>query len=390
MTETKRIVALIVAAGIGSRAGGDLPKQFRLVAGEPMLRHSYAAFNIHPSIAGIFVVIGGGQEEMTKEALAGMPLPALITGGASRRDSVRNGLEAINDQGGADYVLIHDAARPFVSRRIIDALIEALATTAGAVPVLPVIDSVAYGSDIMGSTVPRENLNRIQTPQAFHFADILSAHQGWNAAEEASDDARMLMRYGGEVALVEGEEALAKLTFAEDFSTLKRQESIMIRTGSGFDVHRLVAGEELWLCGIKIEHTHGLSGHSDADVALHALTDAVLGALALGDIGDHFPPSDPQWRGASSDRFLKYAIGLVKAKGYHLSNADITIICEAPKIGPHRMAMRERMAQIMGVDIDLISVKATTTEMLGFTGRSEGIAAQAVVSFIHRKTGYNE
>jgi 2-C-methyl-D-erythritol 4-phosphate cytidylyltransferase / 2-C-methyl-D-erythritol 2,4-cyclodiphosphate synthase len=390
MIETKRIVGLIVAAGSGSRAGGDLPKQFRLVAGEPMLRHSYAVFNAHPSITETFVVIGEGQEEMTKEALAGMPLPALITGGASRRNSVRNGLEAINDQGGADYVLIHDAARPYVSMRVIDDLIEALATTAGAVPVLPVIDSVAYGSDIMGSTVPRENLNRIQTPQAFHFADIHSAHKKWDEAKDASDDARMLMYYGGEVALVKGEEALAKFTFSEDFSTLKRQESTMIRTGSGFDVHRLVAGEELWLCGIKIDHTHGLSGHSDADVALHALTDAVLGALALGDIGDHFPPSDPQWRGASSDRFLKYAIGLAKAKGYHLSNADITIICEAPKIGPHRIAMRERVALIMGVDIDLISVKATTTEMLGFTGRSEGIAAQAVVSFIHRKTGYNE
>jgi 2-C-methyl-D-erythritol 4-phosphate cytidylyltransferase / 2-C-methyl-D-erythritol 2,4-cyclodiphosphate synthase len=390
MTETKRIVALIVAAGSGSRAGGDLPKQFRLVAGEPMLRHSYAVFNAHPLITETFVVIGEGQEEITKEVLAGMPPPALITGGASRRDSVRNGLEAINDLGGADYVLIHDAARPFVTIRVIDDLIAALANKAGAVPVLPVIDSVAYGSDIMGVTVPRENLNRVQTPQAFHFADILSAHQGWNTAEEASDDARMLMRYGGEVALVEGEEALAKFTFSEDFSTLKRQESIMIRTGSGFDVHRLVAGEELWLCGIKIEHTHGLSGHSDADVALHALTDAVLGALALGDIGDHFPPSDPRWRGASSDRFLEYAIGLASTKGYQLSNADITIICEAPKIGPHRIAMRERVALIMSVDIDLISVKATTTEMLGFTGRGEGIAAQAVVSLINRNTWYNE
>jgi 2-C-methyl-D-erythritol 4-phosphate cytidylyltransferase / 2-C-methyl-D-erythritol 2,4-cyclodiphosphate synthase len=390
MIETKRIVALIVAAGSGSRVGGDLPKQFRLVAGQSMLRHSYAAFNIHPSIADIFVVIGEGQEEMTKEALAGMPLPALITGGASRRDSVRNGLEAISDQGGADYVLIHDAARPFVTIRVIDDLIAALAAKAGAVPVLPIIDSVAYGSDIMGSTVPRENLNRIQTPQAFHFADIHSAHKKWDEAKDASDDARMLIHFGGEVALVKGEEALTKFTFAEDFLTRMGQYLMMARTGSGFDVHRLVAGEELWLCGIKIEHTQGLSGHSDADVALHALTDAVLGALALGDIGDHFPPSDPQWRGASSDRFLEYAIGLASAKGYQLSNADITIICEAPKIGPHRLAMRERVALIMGVDIDLISVKATTTEMLGFTGRSEGIAAQAVVSFIHRKTGYNE
>jgi 2-C-methyl-D-erythritol 4-phosphate cytidylyltransferase / 2-C-methyl-D-erythritol 2,4-cyclodiphosphate synthase len=380
MVQTKHIVALIVAAGSGSRAGADLPKQFRLVDGQPMLRHSYVAFHAHPQIAKTFVVIAEGQENVATEALIDLSYPLIITGGASRQDSVRNGLETIAEQGGADYVLIHDAARPFVSGRVIDDLIAALAKYAGAVPVLPVIDSVAYGSAVMGATVPRENLHRIQTPQAFHFAAILNAHQSWNAAEEASDDARMMMRYGGDVALVRGEEALAKFTFAEDFSTSMRQEPVMTRTGSGFDVHRLVTGEELWLCGMKIDHTHGLSGHSDADVALHAITDAVLGALALGDIGDHFPPSDQQWRGASSDRFLAHAIGLATEKGYRVSNADVTIICEAPKIGPHRNAMRKRVAQIMGVDIDRISVKATTTEMLGFTGRGEGIAAQAVVT----------
>jgi 2-C-methyl-D-erythritol 4-phosphate cytidylyltransferase / 2-C-methyl-D-erythritol 2,4-cyclodiphosphate synthase len=382
MVQTKHIVALIVAAGNGSRAGADLPKQFRLVAGQPMLWHSYMAFDIHPLIANTFVVIGDGHDDMAKAALVDFPQPIVVTGGVSRRESVRNGLQAIAEQGGADYVLIHDAARPFVSGRVIDDLIAALTTHPGAVPVLPVIDSVAYGSDVMGATVPRENLNRIQTPQAFHFADILNAHQSWNVAEEASDDARMLMRYGGDVALIRGEEALAKFTFAEDFSTPMGQEPLMTRTGSGFDVHRLVLGEELWLCGVKIEHTHGLSGHSDADVALHAITDAVLGAMALGDIGDHFPPSDPQWRGASSNRFLAHAIKLAAEKGYRTSNVDVTIICEAPRIGPHRNAMRERVAQIMGVDIDRISVKATTTEMLGFTGRGEGIAAQAVVTLV--------
>jgi 2-C-methyl-D-erythritol 4-phosphate cytidylyltransferase / 2-C-methyl-D-erythritol 2,4-cyclodiphosphate synthase len=382
MVQAKHIVALIVAAGNGSRAGAELPKQFRLVAGQPMLRHSYVAFNVHPRIAKTLVVIGEGQEDIATSVLSNLPQPIFVTGGASRRDSVRNGLEAIAGQGGADFVLIHDAARPFVSARVIDDLIAALEYSVGAVPVLPVIDSVAYGAEVMGSTVPRENLNRIQTPQAFHFDNMLSAHQRWNTNEEASDDARMLIRYGGEVAFVRGEEALAKFTFAEDFGSQAGQKPMMTRTGSGFDVHRLVTGEELWLCGIKIEYTHGLSGHSDADVALHAITDAVLGAMALGDIGDHFPPSDPEWRGASSDQFLTHAINLVVEKGYRVGNADITIICEAPKIGPHRFAMRERLAEIMGVDIDQISVKATTTEMLGFTGRGEGIAAQAVVTLV--------
>lgn len=382
MELAKQIVALIVAAGNGSRAGSGVPKQFRMVAGQPMVRHSYKAFTKHQQITKTFVVVGQGQEGFAHEALAGLDDLLLVSGGLSRRDSVRNGLEAICSQGGADYVLIHDAARPFVSAQIINDLIAALSNNVGAVPVLPVIDSVAYGSKIMGVTVERENLQRIQTPQAFHFDAILSAHRNWNETTEASDDARMLMQYGGDVALVAGDEMLAKFTFAEDFATAKQQAVAMVRTGTGFDVHRLVAGAELWLCGVKIEHTHGLSGHSDADVAIHALTDAVLGALALGDIGDHFPPSDAQWRGASSDQFLKYAIKLATDAGYVCSNADITIICESPKIGPHRAAMRARLVEIMGVDMDRISVKATTTEMLGFTGRGEGIATQAVVTFM--------
>ncbi len=376
MTSGNRTIAIIVAAGNGSRVGGEVPKQFRMVAGQPMLRHSYEALALHVGIDQVVVVVGAGQEDMALESISSLPAPILVQGGATRRDSVRNALEAIAKQSAPDVVLIHDAARPFLTARVIDDLIEALAIYQGAVPALPVVDSIARGMDIMGPTVERDALNRIQTPQAFRFADILAAHRDWDDAVEASDDARMLMQHGGTVALVKGNERLAKFTFAEDFM---EQKPVTIRTGSGFDVHRLVAGEDLWLCGVKIEHSHGLLGHSDADVAMHALTDAILGALALGDIGDHFPPSDPQWRGASSDRFLTYAIGLAADKGYHLSNADITIICEAPKIGPHRTAMRERLAHIIGVDIDRISVKATTTEMLGFTGRGEGIAAQAVV-----------
>lgn len=378
MASRPRTAALIVAAGSGSRTGGDIPKQFRLVRGQPLLRHSCAVFVGHREIDCIFIAIGAGQEEAVGAALAGMPLPTLVTGGATRRESVLNGLEAIAASGGADFVLIHDAARPFLSARVIDDLTEALLDVPGAVPALPVVDSLARGDGALTQTVDRENLWRIQTPQAFHFEAILQAHRDWSGPEP-TDDARMLMTQGQEVRIVAGDEALAKFTFASDF-----EQSGMIgetRTGSGFDVHRLVPGEELWLCGIQIAHDKGLSGHSDADVAMHALTDAILGALALGDIGDHFPPSDPQWRGASSDRFLAHAMQLAQQRGFALANADITIICEAPKIGPHKQAMRSRVAQIMAVEVDRISVKATTTEMLGFTGRGEGIAAQAIASF---------
>jgi 2-C-methyl-D-erythritol 4-phosphate cytidylyltransferase / 2-C-methyl-D-erythritol 2,4-cyclodiphosphate synthase len=377
MASRPRIVALIVAAGSGSRTGGEIPKQFRVVRGQPMLRHSYAALSVRPDIAKVFVAIGEGQDCDAQTALAGLPPVALVTGGTTRRESVYNGLEAIVGQGGADYVLIHDAARPFLPARVIDDLSDALIHAPGAVPVLPVVDSLARGSDALSETVDRENLWRIQTPQAFHFDAILAAHRDWSGPEP-SDDARMLMAKGAEVRMVPGDEALAKFTFASDFAGTNMTAAI--RSGTGFDVHRLVLDEELWLCGVQIPHDKGLSGHSDADVAMHALTDAILGALALGDIGDHFPPSDPQWRGASSDQFLAHAMQLANYAGYELSNADITIICEAPKIGPHRLAMRERLAAILGADISRVSVKATTTEMLGFTGRGEGIAAQALAT----------
>ena len=244
---------------------------------------------------------------------------------------------------------------------------------------LPVIDSLAaaHGA-LMGEPAQREDLRRVQTPQAFRFAEILAAHRAWPGAATAGDDAQVAQAAGLSVALVEGDEALHKLTFAADFAA----DAPPVRVGSGYDVHRLADGEELWLCGIKLDHPRGLAGHSDADVALHALVDALLGAIGAGDIGDHFPPSDPQWRGASSDRFVTHAVSLVRAAGYRVGNIDLTIICEAPKIGPHREAMRLRLAQLLECDLAAVSVKATTTERLGFTGRGEGIAAQATATLI--------
>jgi 2-C-methyl-D-erythritol 4-phosphate cytidylyltransferase/2-C-methyl-D-erythritol 2,4-cyclodiphosphate synthase len=378
MSSSERTVALIVAAGSGSRAGGELPKQFRPVRGQAMLRHSYMALSAHAAIDQVYVAIGKGQEELALASLVNLPAPHLLTGGTTRRESVRTGLQAIATNGGAAHVLIHDAARPFLSETVIDDLLSALNDAPGAVPALPVVDSLARGAGTLSNTVERDGLWRIQTPQAFHFEAILAAHQNWSGTEP-SDDARMLMAAGQDVKIVAGDERLAKFTFASDFQG--NDTMPCTRSGSGFDVHRLVSGEELWLCGVHIPHDKGLSGHSDADVAIHALTDAILGAMALGDIGDHFPPSDAQWRGASSDRFLSHAMNLAVNMGYTLANADVTIICEAPQIGPHKTAMRARLAEIIGVDVARVSVKATTTEMLGFTGRGEGIAAQAMATF---------
>lgn len=347
-----------------------------------MLRHSYAAFAAHDAIGDIYVAIGAGQEDLAAEALNGLPSPKLVTGGATRRESVRNGLQAIADAGGVDLVLIHDAARPFLATETIDNLVAALADAPGAVPALAVVDSLARenGVGALSETVDREGLWRIQTPQAFRFDAIWEAHRNWGGGLEPTDDARMAMALGHDVIIIPGDEALAKYTFASDF--MESMPLPDIRTGTGFDVHKLAEGEELWLCGVKVPHNKGLAGHSDADVAIHALVDAILGALALGDIGNHFPPSDPQWKGASSDRFLAHAMQLAAERGFVLTHADVTIICEAPKIGPHKATMRERLAEIMSVDLGRISVKATTTEMLGFTGRGEGIAAQAVATLV--------
>lgn len=378
-----RRTALIVAAGKGLRAGGDVPKQYALHQGKPLLRHSVEAFAAWQRECAILVVIGKGQQALAEAALDGLGHVLFVTGGTERSDSVRAGLLAIAAQGGSERVFIHDAARPHLSSVVLDRLDQALDAQAGAVPVLPVIDSLARGeAGLMQAAVDRAALWRIQTPQAFQFAAILAAHLAWPNGAMATDDSQIARAAGLDVALVEGDEALKKITFAEDFAMDSPRPATMPRTGLGYDVHRLAAGEELWLGGIRIAHDRGLVGHSDADVALHAITDALLGAMALGDIGEHFPPSDPQWRGADSARFLAHAASLVRSKGAEIANIDLTIICEAPKIGPHKRAIQQRIADILNLHPDQVGVKATTTERLGFTGRGEGIAAQAVATVL--------
>lgn len=371
------VAAVIVAAGAGLRAGQPVPKQFALWRGKPVVRHSAEALAA-AGISPIVVAIPAGADAVASAALAGIAGVRLVTGGATRQESVRRALEALSGDA-PQAVLIHDAARPVLPRAVIDRLVGALAQQPGAIPVLPVVDSLC-GADgaVMGATAEREALRRVQTPQAFRYADILAAHRAWSGADTAGDDAHVARAAGLTVALVDGDEALHKLTYANDFAA----DLPPMRVGTGFDVHRLAAGEELWLCGVRIDHTHGLAGHSDADVAIHALVDAILGAIGEGDIGSHFPPSDPQWRGASSDRFLVHAVSLAAAQGYRIGNVDVTIICEAPKVGPHRQIMRERLAELLNAPLASVSVKATTTERLGFTGRGEGIAAQAVATLM--------
>ena len=371
------VAAVIVAAGAGLRAGQPVPKQFALWRGKPVVRHSAEALAA-AGISPIVVAIPAGADDVAGAALAGIAGVRLVTGGATRQESVRRTLEALSGDA-PQAVLIHDAARPVLPRAVIDRLVTALAQQPGAIPVLPVVDSLC-GVDgaVMGAPAEREALRRVQTPQAFRYADILAAHRGWSGADTAGDDAQVARAAGLAVALVDGDETLHKLTYAADFAT----DLPPMRVGTGFDVHRLAAGEEMWLCGVRIDHTHGLAGHSDADVAIHALVDAILGAIGDGDIGSHFPPSDPQWRGASSDRFLVHAVSLAAAQGYRIGNVDVTIICEAPKIGPHRQIMRQRLAELLNAPLAAVSVKATTTERLGFTGRGEGVAAQAVATLL--------
>lgn len=372
--------AIVVAAGKGLRVGGETPKQFRSWRGRPLVRWSVEAL-LAAGAAPLVVVIGADALADAEAALAGLEGVRFVTGGASRQDSVRNGLEALAGDAPVK-VLIHDAARPDLPPEVIARLLDALERHGGAIPVLPVVDSLAVaGPDgAMAGKATRETLRRVQTPQAFRYAAILDAHRDWAGPSDAGDDAQVLMARSGSVALVDGDERLKKITFAEDFVETGMMPAF--RIGQGYDVHRLEAGEELWLCGVNIPHDKGLSGHSDADVALHAITDAVLGAIGDGDIGTHFPPSDPQWRGARSGQFLAHAVGLAHAAGYSIGNVDLTLICEAPKIGPHRPAMRAAVAQIMGTAESAISIKATTTERLGFTGRGEGIAAQAIISLV--------
>ncbi len=380
-TPKPRNHALIVAAGQGERSGLGVPKQYALLKGLPMVRHSVERFLSHPNIANLWVVTRSGQEDQLHYALRGLQGYDVVIGGDSRQDSVKNGLLAIAATGGAKNVLIHDAARPFLSDAMIDRLLASVEQEEAAIPVLPAIDTTINIADgYSADTLDRDTLWRVQTPQIFDFDKLLHAHQHWPEGRNATDDAQIFKAAGHKVAVVQGDESLKKYTTAADFAEPPEQNMMQIRTGMGFDVHQLAAGEELWLGGLKIDYDKGLSGHSDADVLLHALTDALLGAAGLGDIGDHFPPSDPKWRGASSDKFVEFAVSVIKQKGGSINNVDMTVICEAPKIKPHRQAMRENISHMLGISIDQVSVKATTTEKLGFTGRGEGIAAQAIAT----------
>ena len=370
--------ALIVAAGSGSRSGGDIPKQYRRIGGRAVLAHAIDALADHPAIDRVQVVIGPGQEAAYREAIGARCLPDPVIGGAARRESVAAGLPIVPE----GRVLIHDAARPFLPAAVIDRLLAALDRADGAVPVLPVADTLAEAGELLGDVVPREKLARVQTPQAFHTAAIRAAHAAWNPATEATDDAQMARAAGFTIATVEGAASLEKLTYPDDFAAAERRLAPLLvsRTAMGFDVHGFAPGDGVWLGGVLIPHDRALAGHSDADVALHAITDALLGTIGAGDIGTHFPPSDPQWKGAPSHRFVAHARSLIEQAGGRIDHVDVTIICEEPKVGPHRAAIRARVADILGLEEAKVSVKATTTEKLGFTGRREGIAAQALAT----------
>ena len=356
-----------------------MPKQYRMLHGEPVLRHTLRAFAGHPSIDAIQPVIHPDDRHLFDHAAQGIPVEAPVPGGESRQDSVRLGLEQVARLS-PQRVLIHDAARPFVSATVISRVIDALGAHAGAIPALAVTDTLKRGLEgMITATVERGGLWRAQTPQGFRFAEILAAHREF-AGEALTDDAALAERAGLAVAIVEGSETNVKITTSDDLERAEAAGAGETRSGFGYDVHALGDGDHVMLCGVRIDHAQSLIGHSDADVGLHAVTDALLGAIADGDIGAHFPPSDPQWKGASSDQFLAHAAALARARGGVIVNVDVTLICEAPKIGPHRQAMRERLAAILEIAIDRVSVKATTTERLGFTGRGEGIAAHALIN----------
>ncbi len=374
------IAAIVLAAGKGERAGGSAPKQFARLAGKPVLRWSVETLARDPRISSVVVVTHPDNRDNAAAILEGLAGLAFADGGTTRRESVASGLSAVD----GDLVMVHDAARPFLGASILNRLIAAMddGELAGATPALPVTDTLAARDEAaLGAVVDRSALVRIQTPQIFRSDALRAAHRGWQG-EEPTDDAQMVRQAGGRVGIVEGTEMLDKITWPDDLARMATQVGANRRTttGMGFDVHRLVGGEELWLGGVRVPHDKGLAGHSDADVALHALTDAILGAIGAGDIGVHFPPSDPQWRGARSDRFLKHAGDLVATANGAIEALDVTIICEEPRIGPYREAMRIRIAEILELSVTQVSVKATTTEGLGYTGRGEGIAAQAIAT----------
>ena len=369
--------AIVVAAGSGSRAGGA--KQWRTLGGKAVVRWSVEAL-LKAGAEDVVVVIAPGSEAEAATALSGVTGWRSATGGSTRAGSVRNGLEALD--GPADRpVLIHDAARPLLGLAVIRRLLEALDHAAGAFPGLPVADSLRRAADgVVSGLVDRDSLWRAQTPQAFRFKTIRDAYAAWPVGETAADETEVVDRHGGVILVVEGDARLMKLTYPEDFAMAEALIPRQTRVGQGFDAHRWGPGTSVWLCGVEIPHDETLIGHSDADAGLHALTDAILGAMGDGDIGDHFPPTDPQWKGAASDRFLIHAVERLHARGGRLVNVDVTLICERPKVKPHRQAMRERLAELLSLPLDAVSVKATTTEAMGFTGRGEGLAAQAIAT----------
>jgi 2-C-methyl-D-erythritol 4-phosphate cytidylyltransferase/2-C-methyl-D-erythritol 2,4-cyclodiphosphate synthase len=372
--------AVIVAAGVGARAGPGAAKQWRTLAGRPVVRWSAEAL-LGAGADELVVVVADGEQVRAREALAGLAGWRLATGGAARSESVKAGLAALAAPDEA-IVLVHDAARPLVRREHVERLMAALADAPGAILALPLADTLKRedAGARVAETVPRAGLWRAQTPQAFRLGVLKSAFAAWPAAEEPTDEAIVLERAGHAVALVPGDPALAKLTYPEDFAMaeLMAGAARTMRVGQGIDAHRFGPGDGVMLCGVKIAHDKALIGHSDADAGLHAITDALLGAIGEGDIGDHFPPNDPQWRGAASDQFLLHAAQLVAARGGRIANVDVTLVCERPRIKPHRAAMRARLAELLGLGLAAVSVKATTMEGMGFTGREEGLLAQAV------------
>jgi 2-C-methyl-D-erythritol 4-phosphate cytidylyltransferase/2-C-methyl-D-erythritol 2,4-cyclodiphosphate synthase len=376
-----RTVALIVAAGSGQRLGGGLPKQYRPLAGKPLLRHALERFLARRDFAGVAVVVGPDQQAHYEQATQDLRLLPPTLGGASRQESVRLGLESLAGSA-PSHVLIHDAARPLVSDALVGRVLAALTESDAVLPALPVSDTLKRTlAGLVTAGPDRSGLVRAQTPQGFRYEAIRAAHRSF-AGRELTDDTALAEAAGIPVRCVAGEEVNLKVTTADDF----RMAGLLLggartyRTGLGYDVHAFAEGRPLILCGVRIPHSHGLLGHSDADAPLHALTDALLGTIAAGDIGQHFPPSDQRWKDANSALFLRHAAGLVAARGGRVENIDLVIICERPRIGPHRPAMQERLAALLDAGSDRISIKATTSEGLGFTGRGEGLAAQAIVT----------
>ncbi|MFL6749674.1 MAG: bifunctional 2-C-methyl-D-erythritol 4-phosphate cytidylyltransferase/2-C-methyl-D-erythritol 2,4-cyclodiphosphate synthase [Sphingomicrobium sp.] len=370
------VSALIAAAGAGSRMGGELPKQFRPIGGKAVLAHAVDALASHRAVDVVKVVIGEGQRDLARAALGDRNVE-LVTGGAERSDSVRAGMEASE----ADVILVHDAARPFCPPEVIDRLLAALGAAEGVVPVLPAVDSLARAGAFLGEAVDRSQIVRIQTPQAFQRRSLAESYAQWSGPGP-TDESTVLRAAGRPVAVVDGDPMLEKLTTAADWQRAEvfLNSRLIPRTGLGFDVHAFAGDGPIMMGGIEIPYQRGLAGHSDADVILHSITDALLGAGGLGDIGQHFPPSDPQWKGADSAIFLAAAAKLVRDAGGTIDFVDCTVICETPKVGPYRDAMRSRVGTILDLPVSSVSIKATTTERLGFTGRGEGVAAQAVTN----------